>query len=339
MPAKAGRWAGAGLPGIMAPMDAGILANHLAALFLSFAALLAAFRLMKRHRLPFLSDYAAFLLLSAVWGFALWTIPGFLDAARALPAGSPGLSRVPLVAKWFGFPFHLLQLYFLTLTLAGLLRIKVKPSFKRAYAAAAAVVLAVLFAALLTMLGGGRRNPFAFLHAQTTNAYLLFQALLYLWGILRARRIEEEGRRRAAGWFSGLYLAGFAVYFAVTSWVTWSGGIGSALIGAYHIPPLAVLAVALRRGHLAAEPAAAPSPTASAAVEAFLSHSPLTEREREIVGRLLAGRSNREIARDLFLSHQTVKNYVSRIYKKLGVTTRLELMNAALRPDPGPGEK
>jgi DNA-binding CsgD family transcriptional regulator len=318
-------------------MDTGILLENLAALLLSFAALLATLRLLKSYRLPFLSDYAAFLLLSTVWGFALWTIPGLLDAARALPSGSPGLSRLPLVAKWFGFPFHLLQLYFLVLTLAGLLGMEVKRSFKRAYAAAAAAVLAVLFAALLTMLGGGRRNPFAIIHAQTTNAYLLFQALLYLWGILRARRIGDAGRRRTAGLFSGLYLAGFAAYFAVTSRVTWSGGIGSALIGAYHIPPLVVLAAALRRGRLAAEPAAAPAPTA--AVEAFLARFPLTEREQEIVGRLLAGRSNREIARDLFLSHQTVKNYVSRIYKKLGVTTRLELMNAALRsaPDPDAG--
>lgn len=321
----------------MAPMDVEILFSHLVGLFLSLAVLLAAFRLMKRHRIPFLTEYTASLLLSALWSFALWTVSGLLDAAGGFAGGQAGISRIRLVSKWFGFPFHLAQLYFLALAIAGLLGVGIRRIFRRAYAATAVVFLTILFVALLNMLGGGRRSFFAFLHEQTTLGYLLFQALLYAWGILYSRRIGDAGRRWAAVRFSGLYLAGFIAYFSLTNWLTRSAAVGSALMAAYHIPPLIVLVIALRRGYLAAEPKTAPAPAASAAVEAFLARSPLTEREREIAGRLLAGRSNREIARDLFLSHQTVKNYVSRIYKKLGVTTRLELMNAALRSAPGPG--
>jgi DNA-binding CsgD family transcriptional regulator len=315
-------------------MEPGILLSHLAALFLSLAVLAVAYRLSKAYRRPFLSDYAIFLLLAAVWGFALWTIPGFINAAKAAPGGSAAFLRIPMVSKWFGFPFHLLQLYFLALTLAGLLEIRVKRSFKRIYAVTAGIVLAVLFGALLAMLGGGRKEPFAFLHALTTDGYLVFQALLFLWGGLRARRIADAGRRWTAGWFSWLYLAGFAAYYAVTTWVTWSGGAGSWLMAAYHLPPQIILLVALRRGRLAAAPEAAAAPLVAAAE--FLARFGLTERERDILGRLLAGRSNHQIAKDLFLSHQTVKNYVSRVYKKTGVTTRLELMNAALRPGTRP---
>jgi DNA-binding NarL/FixJ family response regulator len=50
----------------------------------------------------------------------------------------------------------------------------------------------------------------------------------------------------------------------------------------------------------------------------------LTEREREIVNLLAQGRSNAEIAGDLFISEKTVKNHINHIYAKLGVGTRAE---------------
>lgn len=52
--------------------------------------------------------------------------------------------------------------------------------------------------------------------------------------------------------------------------------------------------------------------------------SSLSDREKEI-GQLMAqGLSNRQIARDLFLSEGTVKNYISEIYAKLGTNNRTQ---------------
>ncbi len=53
-------------------------------------------------------------------------------------------------------------------------------------------------------------------------------------------------------------------------------------------------------------------------------HEPLTSREEEILGHLARGLSNREIAEVLHLSEGTVKNYVSRIYAKLGARDRAQ---------------
>jgi DNA-binding NarL/FixJ family response regulator len=50
----------------------------------------------------------------------------------------------------------------------------------------------------------------------------------------------------------------------------------------------------------------------------------LTEREREIANLLSQGRSNKDIARDLFISEKTVKNHINHVYAKLGVTNRAE---------------
>jgi DNA-binding NarL/FixJ family response regulator len=50
----------------------------------------------------------------------------------------------------------------------------------------------------------------------------------------------------------------------------------------------------------------------------------LTEQERKVLVGLAEGKTNREIGETLFLSEKTVKNYVSRILDKLGLSRRAE---------------
>jgi DNA-binding NarL/FixJ family response regulator len=53
--------------------------------------------------------------------------------------------------------------------------------------------------------------------------------------------------------------------------------------------------------------------------------SPLSVREREIVGLVAQGYKNKEMAEKMFISEQTVKNHLHNIFDKLGVSDRLEL--------------
>jgi DNA-binding NarL/FixJ family response regulator len=58
---------------------------------------------------------------------------------------------------------------------------------------------------------------------------------------------------------------------------------------------------------------------------------PLTAREREVLGLLGQGLSNKMIARDLRISEHTVKFHVSSIYAKLGVASRAEAVSQGAR--------
>ena len=51
----------------------------------------------------------------------------------------------------------------------------------------------------------------------------------------------------------------------------------------------------------------------------------LTPREMEVVGCIVEGCSNRDIAKQFTLSEETVKRHLSNIFDKTGVSTRLEL--------------
>jgi DNA-binding NarL/FixJ family response regulator len=57
----------------------------------------------------------------------------------------------------------------------------------------------------------------------------------------------------------------------------------------------------------------------------------LTEREREVLGLIAAGSTNREIAEQLYLSPHTVKEHTSALYRKLEARNRAEAVQRAQR--------
>lgn len=61
-----------------------------------------------------------------------------------------------------------------------------------------------------------------------------------------------------------------------------------------------------------------------------LEHAPLSARESDVVHCVAEGLTNREIAERLKLTEHTVKNYLFRIFDKLGVSSRVEVVLYAL---------
>jgi len=60
--------------------------------------------------------------------------------------------------------------------------------------------------------------------------------------------------------------------------------------------------------------------------QAIQSRETLSKKERDIVVLISQGCRNREVATKLFISEQTVKTHLSRIFRKLNISTRTQLI-------------
>lgn len=94
------------------------------------------------------------------------------------------------------------------------------------------------------------------------------------------------------------------------------------LLAASALVSLAVLALRLRHRFLALQRRAEPPDLA-----AVCSRHDISRREQEVLRLVIQGRSNAEIEQELFISIKTVKSHMYSIYRKLGVSSRLQLIN------------
>lgn len=60
---------------------------------------------------------------------------------------------------------------------------------------------------------------------------------------------------------------------------------------------------------------------------AYGEENPLTEREKQVMELIADGRSTKEIAKELFITTGTVRNYISTILEKLEVGNRIEAIS------------
>ncbi len=89
--------------------------------------------------------------------------------------------------------------------------------------------------------------------------------------------------------------------------------------------PAAQLAVAIRRA-MAGERVVDPALATAALSDG---DSPLTERERDVLAATARGQSIAEIARALYLTEGTVRNYLSEAIQKLGAQNRVDAARIA----------
>ena len=73
------------------------------------------------------------------------------------------------------------------------------------------------------------------------------------------------------------------------------------------------------------------SPPVAAKLAERMASPELTERELKVLRRMVAGRSNKEIAADLSITEGTVKTHVNHVLDKLGVNDRTQAVITALK--------
>jgi DNA-binding NarL/FixJ family response regulator len=107
--------------------------------------------------------------------------------------------------------------------------------------------------------------------------------------------------------------------------IAWKTGLSSILAGQYWVEDKSVTLLLEAVRNLLGPPQVRPLPEFG-----------LTLREMEIAGKIAAGRSNKDVSREFSICERTVKHHLTNIFKKVGVSSRLELavlMRDKIAPD------
>jgi len=150
-------------------------------------------------------------------------------------------------------------------------------------------------------------------------------------------------QRRAMRWFSAGTLTVVAFiglsFAAGAMWAAWRGAVQAlAHTVALLVYEILLVAWAVRWADAWAAEALCDAGDGGA-FEPAADRCGLSKREREVAALLCRGRTNKEIAAELFLALQTVKDHNYRIFQKAGVRNRTELARRLTSPASGDGER
>lgn len=148
---------------------------------------------------------------------------------------------------------------------------------------------------------------------------------LFLWATLGPAPGNDPDRARGLRVFTGLYGVAFVAYGVFALFLKSRGYLyytHPVLEFLMHLPPLLWLWGFLR-GYYRRRPL---EPVREGALAGLFARHRISMREQDIIRLLLEGKSNRDIAGELYIPVRTVKSQVSEICRKLGVKSRRQLV-------------
>jgi DNA-binding CsgD family transcriptional regulator len=306
-------------------VDHGPIVYHLFCTLIAFFSIFFAYQLSRKNPHSFLMPFFYFVSLDS-----LLTLVDVIF--RILPAQltvTGQISMVPPVFRvlmaLFKLPLELLLFYFFMITIIKLYN----QVLKRWFLSLFWVVMGLFFAA--TLLGAiqyfDRGTDVFFQNLQFPLTVVLFVILFSscLWVLLRYYGKENSG---------GLYLLfpiNYLFFFFFQFLLIFHSFYGvwvTALVFSIHLPVLALLPRHLRKtGHL---PMSGEG-FAPIDLTTFYVEKGISPREQEIVAYLVMGHSNKDIEDKLFISRRTVENHLYKVYRKLKVKNRVQLMSLVER--------
>jgi len=294
----------------------------LAGIYLAAAAVpvVLAIRLFRRHASP---DLRSYLLYLALWNFQHVFFTAFFLYSRYLPRTG--------------------RLGFLLFNIVILIPVEAATAiffadfiWRRMGWRMIRTVRAILAATFLVLLAIDIRGVFSRLAADPApenlqvssplSLKIMFAAVFAaaIAGLIASAAGKIAERRRGTPLVAGLTAAGMTLFIPLTDMNL--NGLSDFLISgivwtAMNIPALFALAHSLRRKSVSPATADASRSRLAEIADRF----GLSEREREILGLVVRGRLNKEIAAELFISTDTVKKHLYFIFKKTAVRNRLQL--------------
>lgn len=295
-------------------------------------AIIITHRLNKKYEESYLSSYLYFQIFINVFG--LYGILGKELAQKILQEQQLSFLTIEKIGHFFtflGIPFSIFAWYmFLRLS-----REIAEKKMSRAFTMGFFFVLSVvyfIYGAIIILLNVTplTDDQFIFCTAVLTLTNVVLELSVFiialLWLFWDAKKIGDAKKKNALQIFAELYMMGFGLSIVVCI-LAWND---SAFAPVYYlvfilrnIPPLLFWKSYLQKHYVAPAIQSVEMQT----WQQFLEEHKISKREEEVIRHLSVGKTNKEISDELFISLQTVKDHIYRIYQKTDVKNRVQLIN------------
>lgn len=294
-------------------------------------AIFFAFQLMKRYDAPFVSSYFYYLVFIYIFGAYSLAGSGILEhLLTRMDSGMRVIHSARLFAIFLGIPFLALANFMLLKSVMEFLQKKVLSIVTIPYffSSMLAFLIYGFFVVRLTRFNLGEYQQLIIIQRWVYIGYTIASYLIiFLLVMLSSRRISDHNRKRFIRIFGSwylLYMTLSSVAFALISLHVVFPHIFIFVFLSLHLIPILFLSVYLEKYH---GKTSLLQDDFESKLMAFSGKYEISKREREVLELLCRGQSNQEISDALFISLQTVKDHVHRIFVKTGVKNRVQLAN------------
>jgi len=287
-------------------------------------------RLMKKYSISYLSSY--FFLIIFTYIFGVYSIIGSQAIQFLLSDHKIAEETVESAASFLlvlGIPFLILGWYmFLRLT-RELFQKQLSLLFSFLYFGFSLL----LFAAYIYFnVYGGSIGSISF-HPDVKEIIYLFSAIhssVFIFAILylafKTRKLNDVNQRRAFRWFYSWYtvILVFTIVSLNLSQVNSLFGL-MFIMGymSFHLVPVLFIQLYLQKHYVSNVEGVSFEEQMNDVIEKY----GISNRETEVIELICKGMTNQEISDSLFISVQTVKDHIHRIFLKTGVKNRVQLTN------------
>jgi DNA-binding CsgD family transcriptional regulator len=304
---------------LFAPLIAGAIA-----IFFSF-------QLMKQYKVPFAGSYFYYLVFLYVFGAYSLAGSGILKHLLArMEVQEEIIHSASLYAIFLGIPFIALSKFMLLRSVKEFFRKSVSLVFTVVYfvLSIGAFVLYGVFMVRLTRFDIGE---YQLLITTQRWVFLGFMVMMYLvvflTAFLSSRKTPDHNQKKYIRIFGYWYL----LFMGITCTAQLLDHLHEVvshifffIFLSWHLIPILFLSLYLEKYH---GKASVLQDDFESRLLIFVEKYEISKREQEVVRLICKGQSNQEISDSLFISLQTVKDHIHRIFLKTGVKNRIQLNN------------
>ena len=293
-------------------------------------AIILANRIMRKYHLNYLSSYFYFLIFTFI--FSVYSVIGSQTIKFILnqhQSSAISIQSTEAVMIILGIPFLILAWYMFIRLSREFFKVELPKIFVILYF----ILFAVSFIGygLLNVDIGGMETLNFFMDDQQLiwtfsglTAAVFGYALLYIF--VKLRSLNDINQRNAYRWFAIWYLIIMTmtiISILLSSKLEVAGLLFVTVLTSFHLVPVLFLNIYLDRFYVLT----VEKGNFEDNLTAFSKKYEISNREAEIIELICKGMSNQEISDSLYISLQTVKDHVHRIFVKTGVRNRIQLSN------------